>query len=311
MSAEFTHEPVMLEEVMRWLVVKPEGIYVDATVGGAGHAHAILERTGATLIGIDCDGDALAAAERRLAVFGSRKMLVRANFAGLSQVLDTLNIQRVDGVLMDLGVSSHQLDTTSRGFSFNRDAPLDMRMDQTLKLCAYDIINHFSQDELERIIRSYGEERMAARIARVIVRKRQDAPIETTQALSGLVAGAMPAAMRHQKTHPATRTFQAIRIAVNRELDSILPGIEAAVAALNPGGRLCMISFHSLEDRIVKNAFRDQASNCVCPKDIPYCVCSKKARVSILTKKSITPSAEETAVNPRARSARLRAVQRI
>ena len=210
-----------------------------------------------------------------------------------------------------MGVSSHQLDTTSRGFSFNRDAPLDMRMDQTLKLCAYDIINHFSQDELERIIRSYGEERMAARIARVIVRKRQDAPIETTQALSGLVAGAMPAAMRHQKTHPATRTFQAIRIAVNRELDSILPGIEAAVAALNPGGRLCMISFHSLEDRIVKNAFRDQASNCVCPKDIPYCVCSKKARVSILTKKSITPSAEETAVNPRARSARLRVAQRI
>ncbi|MFO7570462.1 MAG: 16S rRNA (cytosine(1402)-N(4))-methyltransferase RsmH [Smithellaceae bacterium] len=311
MSPDFSHEPVMLEEVIQWLVVKPSGIYVDATVGGAGHARAILERTDATLIGIDCDDDALAAAEKRLAGFGSRKILCRANFAELGRVLESLNIPKVDGVLMDLGVSSHQLDTASRGFSFNRDAPLDMRMDRTLKLCAYDIVNHFSQDELEKIIRSYGEERMAARIAGAIVRKRQDAPIETTQALSGLVAGVMPAAMRHQKIHPATRTFQAIRIAVNRELDSIVPGIEAAVAALNPGGRLCMISFHSLEDRIVKNEFRNLAADCICPKDIPYCVCDKQAQVAILTKKSVVAATEETARNPRARSARLRVAERV
>jgi 16S rRNA (cytosine1402-N4)-methyltransferase len=301
----------MLEETLRWLVGNRAGIYVDGTLGGAGHAHALLERTEATLIGIDCDADALAAAKSRLASFGSRKTLVKANFADLRTVLESLRIEKVDGVLLDLGVSSYQLDAVHRGFCFNRTAPLDMRMDQDLKVRAYDMINDFDQGELEKIIRLYGEERMAARIARTIIRKRQLSPIETTAELADLVVSVMPSSMRRQKIHPATRTFQAIRIAVNRELDCIVPGIESAVNALEPGGRVCVISFHSLEDRIVKNTFRDMAATCVCPKDIPYCVCQKKATVKILTRKALIPSAEETERNPRARSAKLRVAERI
>ena len=311
MSADFSHEPVMREEVLSWLAGNKTGIYVDGTIGGAGHAHAILEQTGATLIGIDCDADALAAAEKRLAPFGSRKVLVKANFADLSLVLKELHIEKVDGVLLDLGVSSHQLDTAHRGFSFSQEAMLDMRMDQDLKIRAYDIVNHFTPTELEKIIRLYGEEKMAARIARAILRARQVSPIETTVALAGLVASVMPAGMKHQKIHPATRTFQALRIAVNRELDCIAPGIEGAVAALSVGGRIGVISFHSLEDRIVKNTFRDLAATCVCPKDIPYCVCQKKALVKVLTRKAVVPSVEETMKNPRARSAKLRVAERI
>ena len=311
LSADFTHEPVMREEVLSWLAVNKNGVYVDGTIGGAGHARAILEQTEATLIGIDCDADALAAARERLAPFGSRVFLVKANFADLKQVLEELHIEKVDGVLLDLGVSSHQLDTARRGFSFSQEAPLDMRMDQDLKLRAYDIVNHFAPTELEKIVRLYGEERMAARITRAILRKRQIAPIETTVALAGLVASVMPEGMKHQKIHPATRTFQALRIAVNQELDSIVLGLESAIGALSAGGRIGVISFHSLEDRIVKNTFRDLAATCVCPKDIPYCVCHKEAVVKVLTRKAVTPSLEETLQNPRARSAKLRVAERI
>lgn len=311
MSADFVHEPVMLQEVLSWLVVNQTGVYVDGTIGGAGHARAILEQTRGRLIGMDCDADAVAAAEKRLAPFGSRKVVVRANFADLGSVLKDLHIDQVDGVLLDLGVSSHQLNTAARGFSFNQAAPLDMRMDQNQKLRAYDMVNHYEATQLEKMIRLYGEEKMAARIAKAICEKRQTAPIETTVELAGLVAQAMPAHMRHQKIHPATRTFQALRIAVNRELDRITPGIEAAVDALSIGGRIAVISFHSLEDRMVKNSFREMAATCVCPKDIPVCVCEKKAVVKVLTRRAVVPSVEEIQNNPRARSAKLRVAERI
>ena len=311
MTAEFAHEPVMLEEVLHWLVGNPSGVYVDGTVGGAGHAHAILEKTQATLIGIDCDADALAAAGHRLAPFGSRKTLVKANFAELETVLESLSIEKVDGVLLDLGVSSFQLDCAHRGFSFNRSAPLDMRMDQDLKICAYDIVNGFTPSRLEEIIRLYGEEKMAARIARAIVRKRQESPIQTTIELADLIARTLPGPMRHQKIHPATRSFQALRIAVNHELDCIAPAIRSAAEALHVGGRVCVISFHSLEDRIVKNTLRDLATACVCPKDMPYCTCGRRASMKIMTRKAIVPTAFETQSNPRARSAKLRVAERI
>jgi 16S rRNA (cytosine1402-N4)-methyltransferase len=311
MSADFSHEPVMSGEVLSWLVGSKTGIFVDGTVGGAGHARAILERTQARLIGIDCDADAIAAAEKRLAPFGSRKVLVKANFADLSLILKDLHIDKVDGVLLDLGVSSHQLDTAHRGFSFSREATLDMRMDQDLKIRAYEIVNHFAPTELEKIIRLYGEEKMAARIARAILRARQISPIETTVELANIVAQAMPEIMRRQKIHPATRTFQALRIAVNHELDCITPGIESAVDALSAGGRIGVISFHSLEDRIVKNNFRELAATCICPKDIPYCICQKKALVKVLTRKAVAPSDAEILQNPRARSAKFRVAERI
>ncbi|NLN40160.1 MAG: 16S rRNA (cytosine(1402)-N(4))-methyltransferase RsmH [Smithella sp.] len=311
MDAVFSHEPVMLEEVLFWLAEGESGVYVDATIGGAGHARAILDQTGGRLIGIDCDADAVAAAEDRLSAFGARKVVVRANFADLGGVLRDLGVDKVDGVLMDLGVSSHQLDTAARGFSFNKPAPLDMRMDQSRKLSARDVVNNYGAAQLEKIIRLYGEEKMAARIATAIVQHRQAAPVETTAQLAGIVTDAMPLRMRHLKIHPATRTFQALRIAVNGELDCIRPGMEAAADALRPGGRVAVISFHSLEDRIVKNTFSEMAAGCVCPKDIPYCVCDKTATVKVLTRKAVTPSAEEIKRNPRARSAKLRVAERI
>jgi 16S rRNA (cytosine1402-N4)-methyltransferase len=262
-------------------------------------------------VGIDCDDDALTFAEKRLAQFGSRKILVKANFADLDNILKNLNIEKVDGVLMDLGVSSHQLDADQRGFSFSQQAPLDMRMDRSLKISAYDIVNSFAQNELENIIRLYGEEKMAARIARTISKKRQLAAIETTTALAAIVASCMPAKLKWQKIHPATRTFQAIRIAVNNELDNIKPAIDAAAEALKPGGRLCVISFHSLEDRIVKNEIRSLEGVCVCPKDVPFCVCKQEAKLKNLTRKVIVPAVEEIEANPRARSAKLRVAGRI
>ncbi len=311
MSADFSHEPVMLEEVLSWLVGNKNGVYVDGTIGGAGHARAILEQTQGRLIGIDCDTDALDAAAERLAPFGSRVVLKKANFADLASVLQELQVNPVDGVLLDLGVSSHQLDTAQRGFSFGQEALLDMRMDRDLKIRAYDIVNYFKTAELEKIIRLYGEEKMAARIARAITRKRQVSPIETTVELADLVCSVMPGNMRRQKIHPATRTFQALRIAVNRELDCIVPAIQGASDSLAVGGRLGVITFHSLEDRIVKNTFRELAATCVCPKDIPRCVCAKKAVLKILTRKAVLPSAGEIRQNPRARSAKLRVAERI
>jgi len=311
MIADFYHEPVMVKEVIESLLVSKTGIYVDCTVGGAGHSYAILKETDAFLVGIDCDDQALQYAEKRLAEFGSRKVLIRANFADLGKILKDLNIEKVDGVLLDLGVSSHQLDTEQRGFSFNQQALLDMRMDRSLKISAYDIVNSFAQDELEKIIRFYGEEKMAARIARAISKKRQQSPIETTTELAAIIASCMPAKLKWQKIHPATRTFQAIRIAVNNELDNIRPAIDAAAEALKPGGRLCVISFHSLEDRIVKNEIRFLGGVCICPKDIPFCVCQKEAKLKNLTPKVIVPSAEEIEANPRARSSKLRVAGRI
>ncbi len=311
MGDDFSHEPVLLEETLCWLVVRPNGLYVDATVGGGGHARAILSRTGARLIGLDCDDDALQAAGVRLAEFGSRQALVRANFADLGRVLKDREVSQVDGVLMDLGVSSHQLDTASRGFSFIADAPLDMRMDKRLKRSAYAVVNQTDRKELENIIRQYGEEKMASRIAKAIEQKRRTAPIATTSELSSLITSVMPASMRRLKIHPATRTFQAIRIAVNRELDALASGLAAAIDALAPGGRLCVISFHSLEDRLVKHTFRDLARTCVCPKDLPRCVCGQTASMRVLTKKAVCASEAEIARNPRARSARLRVAERI
>jgi 16S rRNA (cytosine1402-N4)-methyltransferase len=311
MIADFYHEPVMLKEVIDSLLVTRTGVYVDGTVGGAGHSYEILKNTDAFLVGIDCDDEALEFAERKLAEFGSRKVLIKANFADLDNILKSLNIEKVDGVLLDLGVSSRQLDTAQRGFSFNQLAPLDMRMDRSLKIGAYDIVNNFAQNELEKIIRFYGEEKMATRIARTISEKRKLSPIETTTQLAAIVASCMPAKLKWQKIHPATRTFQAIRIAVNNELDNIKPAIHAATEALKPGGRLCVISFHSLEDRIVKNEIRSLEGVCECPRDVPVCVCKKEAKLKNLSKKAIVPAEEEIEANPRARSAKLRVARRM
>ena len=311
MNADFHHEPVMIKEVIASLLVSKTGIYVDGTVGGAGHAYEILSQTDAFLVGIDCDSEALQAAEKKLSQFGSRKVLIKANFVDLGSVLTSLNIEKVDGVLLDLGVSSHQLDEAQRGFSFNQEAPLDMRMDKDIQLSAYDIVNSFAQSELEKIIRTYGEEKMAGRIARTIFQKRQLKPIETTTQLAAIVASSMPAKLKWQKIHPATRTFQAIRIAVNNELDKIKPTINDAIRVLKPGGRICVISFHSLEDRLVKNEFRNLAGGCDCPKDIPYCVCQKETALKVITKKALLPSVAEIENNPRARSAKLRVAERV
>jgi len=311
MDADFYHEPVMLQEVITWLCISKNGIYVDGTVGGAGHAYEILKKTSGLLIGIDCDEEALLAAEKRLAEFGSRKILVKANFAELGKVLENLKIEKVDGVLLDLGVSSPQLNKAERGFSFSQTATLDMRMDRSLKLSAYDIVNNFTQKDLEKIIRTFGEEKMAGRIARAISQKRRLLPIETTTELAAVIAAAMPAKLRRQKIHPATRTFQAIRIAVNHELDSITPAIDCAAKALNSGGRIGIISFHSLEDRIVKNKFRALEGACTCPKNMPICTCTPEAIFKVLTRKALIPAAAERETNPRARSAKLRFAQRI
>jgi 16S rRNA (cytosine1402-N4)-methyltransferase len=311
MNSDFHHEPVMIKEVIASLLVGKTGIYVDGTIGGAGHAYEILIQTDAFLVGIDCDSEALQAAEKKLAQFGSRKVLVKANFVDLDSVLRGLKIEKVDGVLLDLGVSSHQLDEAQRGFSFNQEAQLDMRMDRNTRLSAYDIVNSFAQSELEKIIRTYGEEKMAGRIARTISQKRQLKPIETTTQLAAIVASSMPAKLKWQKIHPATRTFQAIRIAVNNELDNIKPTISDATQALKSGGRLCIISFHSLEDRLVKNEFRNLASSCECSKGIPYCICQKEAKLKVITKKALLPSVAEVENNPRARSAKLRVAERV
>jgi 16S rRNA (cytosine1402-N4)-methyltransferase len=301
----------MLQEVVDWLCVSKGGVYVDGTVGYAGHAYAILEKTNGFLVGIDRDDEALYAAERKLTKFGTHKVLLKADFAELGKILENLKIKKVDGVLLDLGVSSPQLDKAERGFSFNQQAPLDMRMDRSLQLRAYDIVNSYDQKELEKIIREFGEEKMAGRVARAIAQKRQSSPIVTTVELAAIVASAMPKKLRWHKIHPATKTFQAIRIAVNNELDSIKPAITSAVDALNIGGRIGVISFHSLEDRIVKNEFRFWEGRCTCPRDIPVCICHNETRLKILTKKALIPGEEEIENNPRSRSAKLRVAERV
>ena len=307
------HTPVMLEKVLQSLRCKPGGIYVDGTLGGGGHARAILENTApdGLLIGIDRDDDALLESEKRLQPFGQRKILIKGNFADIGEILTNLNIRKVDGILLDLGVSSHQLDTADRGFSFSLDAPLDMRMDQSSRYRAYDLVNLSPEKELRKVIRDYGEEPMAGRIARAILAKRASAPIRTTIELADVVCRAVRRQGVRKKGHPATRTFQAIRIAVNQELSNLSTAMDAGIDQLGQGGRFSIISFHSLEDRIVKETFRSWEGRCQCPPGLPVCQCQREAKLRVLTRKPLRPEADESEKNPRARSARLRTAEKI
>jgi 16S rRNA (cytosine1402-N4)-methyltransferase len=307
------HTPVMVGEVIASLRLRPGTITVDGTVGGGGHAEAILENTApdGILIGIDADSDALGAAEKRLARFGERTILVKGNFADMERILSEKKIGMVDGMLLDLGVSSHQLDTADRGFSFSQDAPLDMRMDQTRAASAADLVNTLPWQELARIIRDYGEERMAGRIARAIVKERTLSPIRTTTDLARVVVRAFPPDVERQRIHPATRTFQALRIAVNDELANLRKALTDGMERLKAGGRFSVISFHSLEDRIVKNAFRDGEKGCTCPPDLPVCACGGKPKLKVVTRKPVNPGDAEISGNPRARSAKLRTAEKI
>ena len=305
--SEFYHVSVLLDECIEGLNIKPDGIYVDGTLGGAGHSYHIAEKlTTGRLIGIDRDPVALKAAGERLSPFADRVTLVHSNFCRMGQVLQELGISGVDGILLDLGVSSPQLDDGSRGFSYMTDAPLDMRMDNGDALSADTVVNTWSYEELKRILYDYGEERYAPAIAAAIVRKREISPIRTTLELVDVIRSAMPPAALREKQHPAKRTFQAIRIAVNDELNSVSKAMDAAIPCLNPGGRLAVITFHSLEDRIVKRAFQDAAKGCTCPPEFPVCVCGRKPQVTVLTRKPIVSGEEELERNPRARSAKLR-----
>ena len=310
--SEFHHVSVLLEECIDGLHIKPEGIYVDGTLGGAGHSSRIAAKlTTGRLIGIDRDPVALKAAGERLESFQDRVTLVHSNFCELDTALDSLGISGVDGILLDLGVSSPQLDDGQRGFSYMADAPLDMRMNGGDALDAREIVNHWSYDELKRILYDYGEERYAPRIAAAICKRREEKPIETTLELVEIIRGAMPAAALREKQHPAKRSFQAIRIAVNDELGSVERVMKRAIPRLNPGGRLAVITFHSLEDRIVKNAMAEAAKGCTCPPEFPVCVCGKKPQVKIITRKPIVSGEEELERNPRARSAKLRICEKV
>ena len=305
--SEFHHVSVLLDECIEGLNIKPDGIYVDGTLGGAGHSYHIAEElTTGRLIGIDRDPVALKAAGERLSPFADRVTLVHSNFCRMGQVLQELGISGVDGILLDLGVSSPQLDDGSRGFSYMTDAPLDMRMDNGDALSADTVVNTWSYEELKRILYDYGEERYAPAIAAAIVRKREVSPIRTTLELVDVIRSAMPPAALREKQHPAKRTFQAIRIAVNDELNSVSKAMDAAIPCLNPGGRLAVITFHSLEARIVKNAMAAAAKGCICPPEFPVCVCGRKPQVTVLTRKPIVSGEEELERNPRARSAKLR-----
>ena len=313
MTAGGFHTPVMLREVIHALVYRQGGVYVDGTVGGGGHASGILEHAGAgsILVGIDCDDEALGESHRRLEKFGARAMLVKDSYANIAEILKRFHVAEVDGLFLDLGVSSHQFDETDRGFSIYRDAPLDMRMNRSGSMTAYDIVNGFSEERLRQIIRNFGEEFRAGKIARTIAAHRVRAPIRTTGDLAALIMSVVPAARRGRHIHPATKTFQALRIAVNDELSSLIACIESGVEILRRGGRIAVISFHSLEDRIVKNLFRSFEKGCICPDDFPVCVCGKKPQLRVLTRKPSVPQAEEMAANPRARSARLRAAEKV
>lgn len=307
------HIPVMIREVVSSLRCRAGTLYVDCTVGGGGHAEAILRSTApdGLLIGIDTDGEALEEAKKRLAPFNTRTILVKGNFADMDTILTGMNIGKADGILLDLGVSSHQLDTAHRGFSFTLDAPLDMRMDRSQGRSAYDLLQTLPEEELARIIWEYGEERMARRIARSIAEKRNLAPIRTTAELAATVARVLPHGGGRQRIHPATRTFQALRIAVNDELTGLHRAIDGGMERLKPGGRFSVISFHSLEDRIVKNTFRIGEKGCTCPPDLPVCACGRKPTLKIINRKPIIPGEAEISGNPRSRSAKLRTAERI
>lgn len=309
----FHHIPVLLHETMDALAVRPGGTYIDCTVGGGGHAAEILRRSApdGRLIGFDQDENALRAAGDRLAPFGDRVTLVRTNFEHIADVAARLGIGAADGVLMDIGVSSHQFDEAERGFSYHHDAPLDMRMDRTRPLSAAVLVNEWEESEIARMIREYGEERWAGRIAQFIVRARAQRPIETTGQLVEIIKAAIPAAARREGGHPARRTFQAIRIAVNDELGALERGLEGALRVLRPGGRLAVITFNSLEDRIVKQTFARWAKPCICPPDIPVCVCGRVPLAEPVTRRPVKASAREVEENPRSRSATLRAVVKL
>lgn len=309
---EFSHYSVLLNECLDGLDIKPDGIYVDGTAGGAGHSTQIAKRLDSgRLIAIDQDETAVAVATERLLATGKNATVVRSNFCEIAKVLKELSIDGIDGLLLDLGVSSYQLDTAERGFSYNADAPLDMRMDNRKALSAYDVVNTYSEQELKKILFEYGEERFAPQIAAAIVRAREKKAIESTRELSDLIKYAIPSSAREGGHHPAKRSFQAIRIEVNCELDVIEPAIRDAVALLNKGGRVAIITFHSLEDRIVKQTFASLASGCTCPKDFPICVCGNKPKVRVVNKKPILPSKKELDENPRSRSAKLRIAEKI
>ena len=309
---KFSHVSVLLYECIEGLDIKPDGIYVDGTAGGGGHSYEIASRlTTGKLIAIDQDDAAIAAASARLAPLGDRAVVVKSNYSEVASVVKSLGYEKIDGLLLDLGVSSYQLDTAERGFSYNADAPLDMRMDNTKPFSAYNVVNEYSFEELKKIIYDYGEERFAPKIASAIVAKRQISPIETTGELVDIIKGAMPSAALNGGHHPAKRTFQAIRIEVNGELAVIEPAIRNAADIMREGGRIAIITFHSLEDRIVKQTFADMASGCTCPKDFPICVCGKKPDVKVISRKPVLPSKEELEVNPRSRSAKLRIAEKL
>ena len=310
--SEFHHVSVLLQECIDGLAIKPDGIYVDGTLGGAGHSSQIAKRlTTGRLIGIDRDPVALKAAGERLKPYEDRVKLVHSNFCDMAQVLKDLDIPGVDGILLDLGVSSPQLDDGARGFSYMADAPLDMRMNSEDSLSAHEVVNTWPQEELKRILYTYGEERYAPQIASAICRRRAEKPIETTLELVDIIRSAMPPAALREKQHPAKRSFQAIRIAVNDELGAVEKIMKDAVELLNPGGRLAIITFHSLEDRIVKNGMADAAKGCTCPPNFPVCVCGKKPKVKLISKKPIISGEEELEINPRARSAKLRVCEKL
>ena len=310
---EFSHYSVLLGESIEALDIKPDGIYVDGTAGGGGHSYEIAKHLGpgGRLIAIDQDEDAIAAASARLSEFSDRVTVVRNNFSNLADVCRDLEIDKIDGFLIDAGVSSFQLDCAERGFAYSADAPLDMRMDKRNSLTARVVVNEYSEAELKKILFEYGEERFSPNIAAAIVREREIAPIETTAQLSDIIRGAIPAFAREGGHHPAKRSFQAIRIEVNRELDVIEPAIRAAERLMRRGGRIAVITFHSLEDRIVKQTFADLASGCTCPRSFPICVCGKKPTVKTVNKKPILPSAKELEENPRSRSAKLRVAEKL
>lgn len=309
---KFEHTSVLLKEVLDNLAIKPDGIYVDGTLGGGGHSYHILERltSGGRLIGIDQDTDAIRAAGERLSCFEDQVTIVHDNYEHIAEVLEDLSISAVDGILLDLGVSSYQLDNPERGFTYRTDAPLDMRMDQSSALTAREIVNTWSQEDIARILREYGEERCAGRIAANIVRRREKSPLETTGDLSEVIRASIPAKMREKGGNPDKRTFQAIRIACNRELDVLRDSLDTMIDLLKPGGRLCVITFHSLEDRIVKNAFKRNEKPCICPPEFPVCVCGRESKGRMVTRKAIAPGAEELKANRRSASAKLRVFEK-